>query len=173
MAKIRKVAPSVKESEGKHDAGRRLTLHVPMRWGDMDAYGHINNVEVLRILEEARVHAFGPPAGTGLPGVEVAQPIFSDLPENTQALVVEHRVKYLSPLNYRNIAAVVEVWVSAIKGASFTVAYAIFDPVTEKKCVIAETVLAFFHEPSGTLVRLDDAKKTQLETLQGPKNFKP
>ncbi|PXA67051.1 4-hydroxybenzoyl-CoA thioesterase [Arthrobacter psychrochitiniphilus] len=154
------------------DAGVRLTLNVPLRWADMDAYGHINNVEVLRILEEARVHAFGQPAGTGLPGVEVALPIFSDLAQDIQALVVEHRVKYLAPLNYRNIPAVVEVWVSAIKGASFTVAYAIFDPVTKSKCVIAETVLAFFHEPSGTVVRLAESKKAQLEPLKGVKNFK-
>lgn len=162
----------VPSPEDMPDAGGHLMLSVPMRWGDMDAYGHINNVEVLRILEEARVHAFGPPAGTGMPGVEVKWPIFSELPESTQALVVEHRVRYLSPLNYRNIAAQVEVWVSAVKGASFTVAYAIFDPVTDVKCVIAETVLAFFHEPSGTVVRLSDAKKAQLELLKGPRNFR-
>jgi acyl-CoA thioester hydrolase len=155
-----------------NDGGTPLALHVPLRWGDMDAYGHINNVEVLRILEEARVHAFGPPAGTGLPGVDVARPIFSELDADVQALVVEHRVRYLSPLNYRNIPAVVQVWISAVKGASFTVAYAIFDPVTETKCVIAETVLAFFHEPSGTLVRLTAEKKVQLAKLHGPANFK-
>lgn len=159
-------------AQEKFDAGRWLTLHVPMRWGDMDAYGHINNVEVLRILEEARVHSFGPPAGTGLPGIEVARPIFSDLEADVQALVVEHRVKYLSPLNYRNIPATVQVWISAVKGGSFTVAYAIFDPITEVKCVIAETVLAFFHEPSGTLMRLSAEKKQQLESLRGPVNFK-
>lgn len=154
-----------------HDGGRRLTLRVSMRWGDMDAYGHINNVQVLRILEEARVHAFGPPAGTGSPGVEVPEPLFSELAADVQALVVEHRVKYLTPLNYRNIPARVEVWISAVKGASFTVAYAIYDPVNDAKCVIAETVLAFFHEPSGTLVRLTAENKGQLLPLRGPGNF--
>lgn len=155
-----------------HDGGTVLSLEVPLRWGDMDAYGHINNVEIVRILEEARVHAFGPPAGTGLPGVEVELPIFADLPPSTQALVVEHRVKYLSPLNYRNIPVRVQVWVSAIKGASFTVAYAIFDPVTDTKCVVAETTLAFFHEESQTLMRLSPAKKELLEPLRGPANFR-
>ncbi|WP_239437202.1 acyl-CoA thioesterase [Arthrobacter alpinus] len=158
--------------QSMHDGEMPLALHVPMRWGDMDAYGHINNVEVLRILEEARVHAFGPPAGTGLPGIEVARPIFSELDADIQALVVEHRVRYVAPLNYRNIPAVVHIWISAVKGASFTVAYDIFDPVTDTKCVIAETVLAFFHEPSSTLVRLGAEKKAQLEILKGPANFK-
>ncbi len=162
----------MKVQQEKYDGGQRLALQVPMRWGDMDAYGHINNVEVLRILEEARVYAFGPPAGTGLPGIEAAHPIFSELDADVQALVVEHRVRYLAALNYRNVAAEIKVWISAVKGASFTVAYAIFDPVTEQKCVIAETVLAFFHEPSGTLVRLSPQKKALLEPLRGPANFR-
>lgn len=149
-----------------------LTVHVPMRWGDMDAYGHINNVEILRILEEARVYCFGPPAGTGMPGVEVEMPVFADLPEGIQALVVEHRVKYLSPLNYRNIPARIQVWISAIKGATFTISYAIFDPVTDAKCVVAETVLAFFDEPQQTLLRISPAKKAQLQPLLGPGNFR-
>jgi acyl-CoA thioester hydrolase len=156
----------------KDDGAGRLVLRVPMRWGDMDAYGHINNVEVVRILEEARVHAFGPPAGTGLPGVDVDLPIFNDLPEGTQALVVEHRVKYLAPLNYRNVPARIEVWISAFKGASLTVAYAIFDPVTDAKCVIAETVLAFFNPGLGSLLRLSAEKKALLEPLLGPPNFR-
>ena len=31
---------------------------VPLRWSDMDAYGHVNNVQYLRLLEEARITAF-------------------------------------------------------------------------------------------------------------------
>ena len=86
--------------------------------------------------------------------------------------MVEHQVRYLAPLNYRNVPADVQMWISAVKGASFTVAYAIFDPVTEVKCVIAETVLAFFHEPNGALVRLSTEKKALLKRLSGPGNFR-
>ncbi|MCQ9165245.1 MULTISPECIES: thioesterase family protein [unclassified Arthrobacter] len=159
-------------TDSRHDGGMRLTVNVPMRWGDMDAYGHINNVEVLRILEEARIHAFGPPAGTGLPGLEVELPIFSELPDGTQALVVEHRVKYLVPLNYRNVPARIEVWVSSVKGASITVAYAIFDPVTGLKCAIAETSIAFFHGGTGTVLRISAEKKAQLAPFLGEPNFR-
>ncbi|MFM6850406.1 MAG: thioesterase family protein, partial [Terrabacter sp.] len=31
---------------------------VALRWSDMDAYAHINNVQFLRLLEDARVIAF-------------------------------------------------------------------------------------------------------------------
>ncbi|UNK45295.1 acyl-CoA thioesterase [Arthrobacter sulfonylureivorans] len=156
----------------KTPSAQRLSCNVPMRWGDMDAYGHINNVEILRILEEARIHAFGPPAGTGGPGLEVDLPVFSDLPESTQALVAEHRVKYVRPLNYRNIPAHVEVWISAIKGASLTIAYMIMDPVTAEQCVLAETTLAFFHTDSGRLLRLSGRQRQILEPYLGEPNFR-
>lgn len=37
-----------------------MRLHVPikLRWSDLDAYGHVNNAEMLRLLEEARIEAF-------------------------------------------------------------------------------------------------------------------
>ena len=28
-------------------------VNVPLRWSDMDAYGHVNNVQFLRLLEDA------------------------------------------------------------------------------------------------------------------------
>lgn len=32
-----------------------LTTRVPVRWGDMDAYGHVNNTIYFRYFEQARV----------------------------------------------------------------------------------------------------------------------
>lgn len=41
---------------------------IPLRWGDLDAFGHLNNVQFFRLMEQARVEwleALGefPPAG--------------------------------------------------------------------------------------------------------------
>jgi acyl-CoA thioester hydrolase len=130
-----------------------------MRWGDMDAYGHINNVQVLRLLEEARIQAFGPPGGTGLPGTEPSVPLFSSTAEGVLALVVEHRVKYTAPLDYRNIPAAVDLWVAAVKPASLHLCYRILDPVTESVCAKAETVLAFVDAASGRAMRLTEGQR--------------
>ena len=69
--------------------GRGVLCRVPMRWGDMDPYGHVNNVEVVRLLEEARVVALGIPVGTGHQVEPPLIPFFSALPEGTQALITE------------------------------------------------------------------------------------
>lgn len=33
----------------------RHIFRCPLRWADMDAFGHVNNVAFLRYLEEARI----------------------------------------------------------------------------------------------------------------------
>jgi acyl-CoA thioester hydrolase len=148
-------------------APQRIEVLVPMRWGDMDAYGHINNVQIVRMLEEARIAAFGPPRGAGLPGVEPPAALFNDVDEGTMTLVVEHKVRYVRTLEYRNIPAVVEIWVGAIKGASFDLHYVIKDPVTREDCVKASTHLAFVAEATGRVLRLSPEQKEKLEQYRG------
>ena len=68
--------------------GTTLRVQVPMRWGDMDAYGHVNNVNLIRLMEEARIAGFGVPGGTGAPGAQpqaAPQPVI--LPERSLEIV--------------------------------------------------------------------------------------
>ncbi|MDQ0092329.1 acyl-CoA thioesterase [Paeniglutamicibacter psychrophenolicus] len=137
----------------------KLRVEVPMRWGDMDAYGHINNVNLVRMMEEARIAGFGVPGGTGKPGIEPMADLFSAVPDNTQILVVEHRVRYVRPLDYRNVPAHVDLWISAIKAASFDICYEFHDPVDGGVCVRAATTLAFFSVETQRLLRLSAESK--------------
>ena len=75
-------------------------------------------VNLVRMMEEARIASFGVPGGTGKPGNAPAVDLFSSVPDGTQTLVVEHRIRYVRPLDYRNVPADVDVWVSAVKPAS-------------------------------------------------------
>jgi acyl-CoA thioester hydrolase len=128
-----------------------------MRWGDMDAYGHINNVQIVRMLEEARIAAFGPPRGAGLPGVDPHVSL-----DGTMALVVDHKIRYVRTLEYRNVPAMVQVWIGAVKGASFDIHYLIQDPVTREDCVKASSHLAFVDEATGRVRRLTPEQKERL-----------
>lgn len=133
----------------------------------MDAYGHINNVAVVRLLEEARIHAFGPPGGTGAPGEAPPVDLFSSVEAGVQALVVEHRIKYTATLDYRNVPLKVQVWIAAVKTASLDIAYRILDPVTDRVCVKAHTTLAFVDGHSGSLLRLTSEQKQRLAPFEG------
>ncbi|EMQ97869.1 acyl-CoA thioesterase [Paeniglutamicibacter gangotriensis] len=152
--------------------GNKIRVEVPMRWGDMDAYGHINNVNLVRMMEEARIAGFGVPGGTGKPGIDPQVDLFSTVQENTQILVVEHRVRYLKPLDYRNVPAHVDVWISTVKAASFDICYEFHDPVDGGVCVRATTTLAFFSVDTQRLLRLSEQNKSEMARYEAPPLFR-
>lgn len=156
---------TVKEETG-------VLCRVPMRWGDMDPYGHVNNVEVVRLLEEARIAALGVPVGTGDQVDPPLIPFFSALPEGTQALITENRIKYLRSLEYRNTPVEVRVWVVSARGGALTLGFEITDVVTRRACVRAETQLAFFVPVTGTVLRITPEQQEVLAPYAGPPLFR-
>lgn len=61
------------------------TAHIPVRWGDMDSYGHVNNIIYMQYLEEARVAWF-----------ERAGVAMSNVPFGPVVLQTQHT--YLKPV---------------------------------------------------------------------------
>lgn len=125
-----------------------LPLHVPvsLRWADQDAYGHINNASILRILEEARVRTFwdyGRPPGEGAlltVGVD----------RDTHTVVAEQRIQYLRVMPYYSAPIEVRLWISRVGGASFEVSYEIHPPEGQPS-------EGAFCRASATIVLLDAA----------------
>jgi acyl-CoA thioester hydrolase len=102
-------------------------VEVDLRWGDSDAFGHVNNVEFFRLLEEARARVI-PAEGPG-------STILSG------GLVVrEQSLTYLAPLHYRQAPVAIGMTVDHIGGSSFKLACRIFDP--ETSVVFAEGYVA-------------------------------
>jgi len=93
----------------------RYLVDVPVRWSDMDAYGHVNNARFLTIYEEARVALFFQGAREhGLGSFEEG------------IVIARHEIDYLRPVDYGDPVRV-EMWISEQRAASFTVAYELFD----------------------------------------------
>ena len=89
-------------------------------------------------------------------------PLFSEVPEGTLALIVEHKIRYVRTLEYRNVPALVQLWIGAVKGASFDIHYLVQDPVTREDCVRATSHLAFVDEATGRVLRLTPEQKEKL-----------
>ncbi|GHD99089.1 acyl-CoA thioesterase [Streptomyces alanosinicus] len=90
----------------------RHIYRCPLRWSDMDAYGHVNNAIFLRYLEEARIDF------TSLRGAESKQ----------GSVVARHEIDYRRQLTHRPTPVDIELWVTEIRAASFTVSYEVKDP---------------------------------------------
>jgi len=127
----------------------------PLRWSDMDAFGHVNNVQYLRYLEDARVAMFLEP-----PPDERAFTLDGDV------VVARHEIDYLRPLVYRRAPVPLRVRVTKIGGASFTLAYTMGEQSTPY--ITASTVLAAFDQATGRARRLRPAERDWLGTYLEP-----
>ena len=107
---------------------------VPLRWSDMDAYGHVNNVEYLRLLEEARVEAFrawfGDHDPVLLPRARESVVVGAGCKwiDTYSALVARSEIEYLRPLEFRHAPVAVDMWVTRLAGASYDLGYVMRDP---------------------------------------------
>src|SRR6185312_17532611 len=82
----------------REDQMTRLNLAIPLRWSDFDAYAHVNNAEMLRLLEEARIQAFWRPdeGGSG-----VATAVLDSRPGAEMiSLIARQEIEYLLPIPY-------------------------------------------------------------------------
>ena len=131
--------------------------HVALRWSDMDAYAHINNVQFLRLLEDARVIAFR----------DWFDQDRSLLDEGV--LVSRHEIEYRRPLGFRHDPVRIEMWVSRVGGAGFDVAYIVRDPDELGGAVyaVAETELALYDFEASRPRRMRPEEKASLEAHTG------
>lgn len=105
-------------------------LHVPtvLRWGDLDAYGHVNNAEMLHLLEEARIQAFW---SAGEESDDPAATAILDSRPDTQtwSLIARQEVEYLAPIAYTRQPLDIQLWIGHMGGASLEIFYEVFSPV--------------------------------------------
>ena len=132
-------------------------VDVPLRWSDMDAYGHVNNVQFLRLLEDARVIGFqewfGQDRGLLSQGV----------------LVARHEIEYLTPLDFRHAPISVAMWATSVSGSSFNLAYEVWDPAEVGATLYAraETTLVAYDFASASPRRLRPDERTALKGVSG------
>jgi acyl-CoA thioester hydrolase len=136
---------------------RPYCVDVPLRWSDMDAYGHVNNVQFLRLLEDARVIGFrqwfGEDRGLLDEGVVVAR----------------HEIEYLAPLDFRHAPISVDMWATKIAGSSFNLGYEVRDPteVGTTMYARAETTLVAYDFATARPRRLRPDERAVLKDVSG------
>ncbi|KZX22686.1 acyl-CoA thioesterase [Rathayibacter tanaceti] len=137
----------------------RLHVAIPLRWSDFDAYAHVNNAEMLHLLEEARIQAFWRPDSPGEGGQATA--VLDARPgAPTITLIARQEVEYVAPIPYMKAPIDVELWIGRIGGASLEVCYELYSPDGVSPRVLytrAMTTLVMVTAATGRPERISDA----------------
>lgn len=105
----------------------RLNVPVSLRWSDLDAYGHVNNVEMFRLLEEARITVFWRHR-EGDPELVWPTAVLDSGPQaSSHTFVARQEIEYLRPLGFTRDPITVQMWIGHLGGASLEVCYEVFD----------------------------------------------
>lgn len=137
---------SILKSEERSDPVHQYTYACPLRWSDADAYGHVNNAQFLRYMEEARTRMFQEVVATSEEG------------RRQNAFVVSRTIiDYRAPLFYGPEPVDVHVWVTKASAATFELAYAIRD--VEQLYVEASTKIVAYNLDTGSPRRLSETER--------------
>lgn len=109
----------------------KVKVEMPVEWGDVDVYGHVNNVTYFRYFQEARVKYYKKVG------------IKTDISKNESGAVLKSiSCKFLVPLDYPD-KITIGAKVTSIEGSEITMEHYIS---SEKKGLIAfgESVLVIY-----------------------------
>ena len=138
----------------------RLTVPISLRWSDFDAYAHVNNAEMFRLLEEARIQAFWiNDDGSG----DSAMAILDARPgAEVVALIARQEIEYLVPIPYMRQPLDVELWMGRLGGASLEISYEVYSPVGMTPRLLytrAATTLVMVELATGKPQRMTDEQR--------------
>ena len=133
---------------------RETAIEVQVRWGDMDAFRHVNNIEYFRYLEEARARLF-PAEGDGSSFLRRG------------IVIASQSLDYRKPLTYRREPVLVGLTVTTIGRSSFTLGCRVFDAGSTHEDTVYATgtvIVVTVDEQDGRPRPLDVDERRWLET---------
>lgn len=105
-------SPSVTRTRKERETVGAFVTEVPLRWSDMDAFGHVNHARTVTLLEEARV---------GLLFTEAERQGLTGMAEGM--VVAKLAVDYHTPVDYKAGLVQVQMSVRELRAASFVIDY--------------------------------------------------
>ncbi|MCF8588806.1 acyl-CoA thioesterase [Gordonia liuliyuniae] len=135
------------------DPAFAYVAQVPVRWSDMDAFGHINHARIVTLMEEARI------SWLLSAGDEYAPLIKS-------AMIVHVDIRYQGQLRHDDSPVRIGMWIKGHRSVDFTIGYEIRGAQTgddaRPECV-ASTQMAVVDIENHRLRRLTDVEKGHLK----------
>ena len=130
-----------------------FVAEVPVRWSDMDAFGHINHARMVTLMEEARVEWL-------LSAGEQYAPLIKS------AMIVTVEIRYQAQLRHEDSPLRISMWIKGFRSVDFTIGYEVRSAhaaAGSKPACVASTQMAVVDVEKQSLRRLTDVEKGYLE----------
>ena len=138
--------------------GFPVTIEVPVAWGEMDAFGHVNNIVYFRYFESARIAYF-------------ERVGFTDEMERSGIgpILASTRCRFRKPLTYPDT---IHVGASArnVEDDRFVMVYAIVSQTLGALVADGEGVVVAYDYRAGRKARLPDSVREALAALEPAAN---
>ncbi|MBK6775995.1 MAG: acyl-CoA thioesterase [Flavobacteriales bacterium] len=130
-----------------------FSVRIPLAWGEMDAFGHVNNVAYFRWLETARMHY--------LHAIGITHP---DQQGGIGLLLAETRCTFLKPLHFPDTVSV-RAGVERVGNTSFIMNYEVHSEF-QGLAATAESVQVMFDYRTNTKSPVPDTVRAAIAQLQ-------
>ena len=135
-----------------------ISTKIPVQWGEMDAFNHVNNVVYIRWCETARIELFRNIWGNK--GINMKEILEGS---GVGPILANFNINYKIPISYPD-NVIIQTRVAHIGNSSFNVEHQVF---TEKmgNSVVAEasSVVVMLNYKTGEKFTLDSSMKLKLE----------
>lgn len=130
-----------------------VSIEIPVAWGEMDAFGHVNNVIYFRYFESARIEYMN-----AILDNQVTTDDFAPILASTEC-------RYLRPVVYPDTLTA-QAAITKVGNSSFTMAYCLRS--AKQQTVVAEggAVVVNVNPATGKGVPLSDAFRARVAELQ-------
>lgn len=125
---------------------------MPVRWGDLDAYGHVNNVTFFRYFESGRIDY-------------VEELMQMPITQAKNVILADIQCSFLQQLNY---PATLEVATRIVRlgGASLHMESAIYRQGEDKAAATSKSVTVWFDFEAARAVRIPEEMRTKIREFE-------
>lgn len=145
--------------------GERFECEIQARFRDINVGGHVDNVEAVRVIDEARIQLFmfAPVLG------EDRQGLLARKPAGIIDLMGAQRVDYHAEMRFVPYAPfLVRIWVCHLGRTSFTVATEMRTAADHPPALVAESTFVFWDRATAAAWPMNDEVREDLGRFLGP-----
>ena len=148
------ILPKIKETLDKdydHPLSDFAVIYLqPVVWGDMDAFGHVNNVVYYSYAQNARIH------------YNSRLILFN---KNTSSVLAASSCQYFKPVTYPDTLWI-GVRVKKIGNTSLIHEYLYYSTALDTVVATGESVVVYLDPDSGQKKSIDESKKVAIKALE-------